>query len=190
MNIELKNRNHNGVMTSPVARSDVESIMFTAEKTLNRPSQKMKRAARSVVAVSRPKAPAIVPGTSNGGRLRISPSRMAIASDVQVTISARGASSAPQLRATAAVVATDRPMSTACIRKNTRCPVVTAATALVPIGDAIFICRNPTVVNSRFEMIMGQASCHTRRLVDAVSGTRALQSASWRHAAWRKQSVV
>ena len=56
---ELNKRNHRGVMTSPVARSAVPSIILTAANTLNKPSQKMKLAASRVVSSSRPKRPAM-----------------------------------------------------------------------------------------------------------------------------------
>jgi len=47
--------------------------------------------------------------------------------------------------------------------------VVTAATALVPSSATILMCMKPTVVNNKFEMMLGQASCHTRRLVEEIS---------------------
>lgn len=49
----------------------------------------------------------------------------------------------------------------ACIRKNTRCPDVTAATALVPNPVTTLMCMKPTVANSRLEMIVGQAKRQT-----------------------------
>ena len=38
---ELKNRKHRGVITSPMARNEVLSIMLIAEKMLKTPSQKI-----------------------------------------------------------------------------------------------------------------------------------------------------
>ena len=107
-------------MTLPVARSAVLSIMLMAEKTLNKPNQKMKLAARAVVSSSRPKIPAIASGARSIGILSTAASATDITMDVHVTISACLACCAPQLRATMAVLATDTPIKTAWIRKNTR----------------------------------------------------------------------
>jgi hypothetical protein len=68
---------------------------------------------------------------------------------------------APQLRAINAVEATETPIRMAWMRKNTRCPVVTAATSLVPSAATIFIWMNPTVLNSRLEIIVGHARRQT-----------------------------
>jgi len=57
-------------------------------------------------------------------------------------------------------------MRTACTRKKIRCPVVTAATGLVPNWATILICRKPTVVKSRLEMIVGHARRQTLLLVE------------------------
>ena len=89
-----------------------------------------------------------------------------MASDVHDTSSAFLTSRAPQLLAINAVVATDTPISSACTRKKMRCPVVTAATELVPSSATILICMKPTVVNSRLEMMVGHASRQTLRLVE------------------------
>ena len=110
LKIELNNRNHSGVMTSPVARSAVLSIMLIAEKILNRPNQKMKLAARVVVSSSSPKMPAIDSGANSIGILNSAASATDITMDVHVTISACLNCCAPQLRATIAVLATDTPI--------------------------------------------------------------------------------
>ena len=96
--------------------------------------------------------------------LRIAASETESTSEIQETNSACRICFAPQLRAIIAVAATETPISIAWIRKNTRCPVVTAATEVVPSSATIFMCTNPTVVNNRLEIIVGHASCQTWRL--------------------------
>lgn len=108
------------------------------------------------------------------------------------------------------MAATESPISMAWTRKNTRCPVVTAATALVPSPATILMCMKPTVVNSRLEMIVGHASRQTLWLVgkalrslevdklERPPGASLAESqppdvcfAAMRwHSLWRKQSVV
>ena len=100
------------------------------------------------------------------GMLTITASAIDIVRDVQATDSAFLKSLAPQLRAIKAVAATDIPISSACTKKNMRCPVVTAATELVPSSATILICMKPTVVNSRLEIIVGHAKRQTLRLVE------------------------
>ena len=50
--------------------------------------------------------------------------------------------------------------------------MVIAATEVVPNWATILICTNPTVVNSRFEIMVGQANRHTFRLVEGVFSGR------------------
>ena len=86
--------------------------------------------------------------------------------EVQETNSACLTCLAPQLRAIMAVAATETPIRMACTRKNTRWPVVTAATEVVPNWATILMCTKPTVVNSRLEMIVGHANRQTYLLVE------------------------
>ena len=130
----------------------------------------------------------MVAGNNTTGTLNIAARINESIREVQATISASCCCCAPQARATIAVEATDNPMKIACTRKNTLCPVVTAATALVPNWATIFMCMNPTVVNSRLDIMLGQASFQTLRLADgkalallvtkAVKGVVIYQAAS------------
>ena len=137
-----------------------------AVKTLKIPNQKMNVADKAVVSLSRPNRPAIASGAISMGMLRMAATETEMTIDIQQTSSACSVCFAPQLRAIKAVAATDRPIRIACTTKNILCPVVTAATGLVPNWATIFMCRKPTVVNNRFEMIVGQANRQTLRLAE------------------------
>ena len=93
-------------------------IKFTAKVTLNAESQKMKSPAWRVASGPSPKDDAIGSANTIKGTASTSPKAMPTARLVKVTRTASSLSSAPQARATKAVVPADTAIMTACSVKN------------------------------------------------------------------------
>ena len=135
---------HRGVHTSPAARRAAPRTMLTAKATLKSDIQRMLSAAISMVAASRPKIDATGAAAKTPGIVNPSPKTPPNARLAIVTRLASIWSSAPQARATSAVVPALIAISTACSAKNTRWPTPIAATASGPKLPTNFICTIAT----------------------------------------------
>ena len=159
-----------GVRVSPAARSAAPIAKYTANAIWNGASHRMKPAARSMVWASSRKMLASGCEKNITGALISSAMPAQSPSETRVTCSASTRSAAPQARATSAVVPAVTAISSACMMKKMRLPVVAAATAGAPSDATIFVSTKPTSEASRFVMIAGQASCQIPRLGPVVRG--------------------
>ena len=149
---------HRGDQASPAARNAAPRMKFTAKARLNKDIQRMFDAASSVVSASRPKIDATGPAARMPGTVTASANAPPATRLAMVIRLASSRSSAPQARATSAVVPALTAISTACRAKNTRCPTPMAASASGPRVPTNFSWTMATAEYRRLARIDGKAS--------------------------------